>query len=112
MICRDEAEVVDKLCSLGDRFNEYYREKKYPQAMYAYHTAVTVAVFMEADKDIILFLFGHGNTEETDEKGLFNRDKVSRAHWECIRQDKSVPYVEVQDMIKILESVHHAADTP
>ena len=108
MICRNEAEVVDKLCSLGDKFNDLYREKKYPQAMYAYHTAFTVAVFMEADRDIINFLFGYANTEETDEKGLFDRDKVSRAHLECIKQDRSAPYVGVEDMLRILGSLQHA----
>lgn len=103
MLCRDEAEVVEKLCSLGDRFNELCQEKQYVRAMFAYHTASTVAVFMEADRDIINFLFGTANTEETDERGLFNRDMVQKARWECIKQGRSVPYVSVEDMIRILE---------
>ena len=105
MICRDEAEVVDKLCTLGEQFKDFFRQKKYAQAMFAYRTALTVAVFMEADDDLKLFLFGYGNTDETDEKGLFNREWVSRAQWECIKQDKSFPYVSTEDIISMLKSM-------
>lgn len=102
MLCRDEAEVVDKLCDLGEKFNELYGAGRYAQAMFSYHEALMVAVFMEADRDIMDFLFGMGNTEDTDEKGLFDRDKVHRAHRECIRQDRSAPYVDAHDMAVIL----------
>ena len=103
MLCRDEAGVMEKLCNLGDKFNELYSRKEYARAMFAYHTASSVAVFMEAETDIINFLFGTANTEETDVKGLFDRDKVHRAHRECIRQDRAVPYVDTQDMVEILK---------
>lgn len=103
VLCRDEADVLDKLCSLGEKFNELYANKEYTRAMFAYHTASAVAVFMEMDTDTINFFFGTANTEDTDEKGLFDRDKVHRAHWECIRQDRPVPYVDARDMVEILK---------
>lgn len=103
MLCRDEAGVIDKLCSLGDKFNELFANKEYARAMFAYHTASSVAVFLEMDRDMINFFFGSANTEDTDEKGIFNRDKVHRAQWECIMQDRPVPYVDAHDMTEILK---------
>lgn len=102
MLCRDEAGVIDKLCSLGDKFNELYAGRQYARAMFAYHTASSVAVFLEMDREMRNFFFGNANTEETDEKGLFDRDKVHRAQWECIVQDRPVPYVDAHDMVEIL----------
>lgn len=95
MICRDEAEVIGKLCDLADKFNELYSQKKYLQAMHTYSNAITVALFMEADRDIMNFLFGMSNTEETDEKGLFNRDRVTNAQWMCIKHNQSFTPVYV-----------------
>lgn len=103
MLCRDEAGVIDKLCSLGDKFNELYASKEYTRAMFAYHTASSVAVFLEMDREEMNFFFGTANTEDTDEKGLFDRDKVHRAQWECIMQDRPVPYVDAHDMVEILK---------
>lgn len=105
MLCRDEAEVMDKLCSLGEEFNERYRRKEYARAMFAYHTAFLVSVFLEIEADTRNFLFGTANTEETDEKGLFHREKVRKAHLECIKQGRELPYVDAGDMIKILECI-------
>lgn len=102
MLCRDEADVIDKLCILGDKFNELYADRQYARAMFAYHTASSVAVFLEMDREMRNFFFGNANTEETDEKGLFDRDKVHRAQWECILQNRSVPYVDAHDMAEIL----------
>ena len=61
--------------------------------------------FMEIETDTINFLFGTANTEETDEKGLFHREKVRKAHLECIKQGRELPYVDAGDMIKILECI-------
>lgn len=105
MLCRDEAEVMDKLCSLGEEFNERYRRKEYARAMFAYHTAFLVSVFMEIETDTINFLFGTANTEETDEKGLFHREKVRKAHLECIKQGRELPYVDADDMLRILKCI-------
>ena len=107
MICRDEAEVVDRLCILGDKFRDLFCQRKYAEALFTYHTASTVAVFMDADYDLLNFLFGHGNTEETDEKVLFNREWVSRAHLECLKRGQNAPYIylEKEDMVRILESL-------
>lgn len=102
MLCRDEALVIDKLCSLGEKFNELFEKKEYERAMYAYYTASSVAVFLEMDRDMINFFFGTANTEETDEKGLFDRDRVHRAHGECIHRNKDRPYVSAADMVEIL----------
>lgn len=107
MLCRDEAGVMEKLCNLGEKFNELYDNKEYERAMYAYHTASSVAVFMEAETDIINFLFGTANTEETDEKGLFNRDRVRKAHLECIKRGRERPYVGAGDMAAILKHAVH-----
>ncbi len=103
MLCRDEAGVMDKLCNLADKFNELYDKREYTRAMFAYHTASSVAVFLEMDREEMNFFFGTANTEETDEKGLFDRDRVHRAQWECIVQDRPVPYVDSYDMVEILK---------
>ncbi len=104
MLCRDEAGVIDKLCNLADKFDELYADRQYTRAMFAYHTASSVAVFLEMDREMINFFFGNANTEETDEHGLFDRDKVHKAQWECIVQDRPVPYVNANDMVDILRS--------
>ena len=93
---------MDKLCSLGEEFNERYRRKEYARAMFAYHTAFLVSVFLEIEADTRNFLFGTANTEE---KGLFHREKVRKAHLECIKQGRELPYVDAGDMIKILECI-------
>ncbi len=103
MLCRDEAGVIDKLCSLADKFDELYADRQYTRAMFAYHTASSVAVFLEMDSEMINYFFGTANTEETDERGLFDRDKVHKAQWECIVQDRPVPYVDAHDMTEILK---------
>ncbi len=103
MLCRDEAAVIDKLCSLGEKFNELFENKEYERAMYAYYTASSVAVFLEMDRDMRNFFFGTANTEDTDEKGLFDRDRVHKAHGECIFRDKERPYVSAADMVEILK---------
>lgn len=105
MICKDEAFVMDKLCSLGDEFRELCSEKKYDQAMFTYYTASIVAIFMEAEDDTINYFFGFANSAETDEKGLFDRDMVEKARWDCIQKNKSVPYIEVADILRIMKSV-------
>lgn len=102
MLCRDEAEVIEKLCSLGDKFDSLYQQKKYPQAMHTYFSAVTVAVFMETEEDVLHYLFGNPDTKVTDEKGIFNKDKVSKAHLECIKQGKSYPFVGTAEMLQAL----------
>ena len=84
MLCRNEAEVMEKLCDYADKFNELYEQKKYQQAMWKYRDALTVAVFMEADSDIMNFLFGYSNSEETDEKGIFDRGRVMKATEICM----------------------------
>lgn len=103
MLCRDEAGVIDKLCNLGEEFNKLYDNKEYERAMFAYDKASSVAVFLEMDRETRNFFFGTANTEQTDEKGLFDRDKVHKASWECIRQDKPRPYVSAHDMVEILK---------
>ncbi len=103
MLCRDEAGVMDKLHNLADKFNELYDKREYTRAMFAYHTASSVAVFLEMDREEMNFFFGTANTEETDEKGLFDRDRVHRAQWECILLDRPVPYVDSHDMADILK---------
>lgn len=103
MLCRDEAGVMDKLCNLGDAFNELYDRKEYDRAMYAYYTASAVAVFLEMDTDTINFFFGTANTEDTDVKGLFDRDKVHYASGKCIFGNKPRPYIDAQSMVEILK---------
>lgn len=103
MLCRDEAGVMDKLCNLGEKFNRLYDNGEYARAMFAYDTASSVAVFMEMDTETVNFFFGTANTDETDEKGLFNRDRVRYASLKCIRQDKPRPYVSAGDMAEILK---------
>ena len=105
MLCRDEAAVLDKLCNLGDEFNELYDRREYARAMFAYYTASSVAVFLEMDRETRNFFFGTANTVETDVKGLFNREKVNRAHLECIKQDRELPYVGTADMVEILKMI-------
>lgn len=105
MIAKDEAAVLDKLCGLGDKFQTLFFERKYIQAMFTYHTASIVALFMEVDQDILNFLFGTANSEETDVKGIFNRDFVQKARWECVKADKSVPYVSAEEMTRILVQI-------
>jgi hypothetical protein len=103
VLYRDEAGVMDKLHNLADKFNELYDKREYTRAMFAYHTASSVAVFLEMDREEMNFLFGTANTEETDEKGLFDRDRVHRAQWECIMLDRPMPYVDSHDMADILK---------
>lgn len=104
MICKDDAAVVEKLCGLGDKFRELYRQKEYARAMFAYYEAFTVAVFMEADDGLIKYLFGYGNAEDEDVRGLFDRDMVHKALPECWRRHESPPYVylDKEDMLKAL----------
>ena len=96
MLCRDEAEVMAKLCDYADKFNELYEQKKYLQAMHKYSDALTVALFMEADNNIMNFLFGYANSEETDEKGLFDRGKVMKATDICIRRGENISPVYIR----------------
>lgn len=96
MICRDEAEVMEKLCDYADKFNEMYEQKKYQQAMWKYRDALTVAVFMEADSDIMNFLFGYSNSEETDEKGIFDRGRVMKATEICIMRGDIISPVYIR----------------
>lgn len=104
MICRDDAAVVEKLCGLGDKFRELYRQKEYARAMFAYYEAFTVAVFMEADDGLIKYLFGYGNAEDEDVRGLFEMGKLHKAQLECWRMHVSHPYVylDKEDMLKAL----------
>lgn len=96
MLCRDEAEVMEKLCDYADKFNELYEQKKYQQAMWKYRDALTVAVFMEADSDIMNFLFGYSNSEETDEKGIFDRGRVMKATEICIMRGDIISPVYIR----------------
>lgn len=96
MLCRDEAEVMEKLCDMADKFNDLYDQKKYLQAMRKYSAALTVALFMQADKDIMNFLFGYANSEETDEKGLFDRGKVMKATEICIMRGDIISPVYIR----------------
>lgn len=102
MLCRDEAGVMDKLCNLGEKFNELYDDREYARAMFAYYTASAVAVFLEMDRDGINFFFGTANTEETDERGLFDRGRVRYAQLQCIKHGRELPYVDAADMARIL----------
>jgi hypothetical protein len=94
MLTSDKAKVVDKLEAYAEKFNEAYREKKYRLAMWFYTQAFIAARFEEVDKDIEHWLFGYGNTDETDYKGIFNRDMVSYAHGWCIKNDVGHPFVD------------------
>lgn len=96
MLCRDEAEVMEKLCDYADKFNELYEQKKYQQAMWKYRDALKVAVFMEADSDIMNFLFGYSNSEETDEKGIFDRGRVMKATEICIMRGDIISPVYIR----------------
>ena len=96
MLCRNEAEVMEKLCDYADKFNELYEQKKYQQAMWKYRDALTVAVFMEADSDIMNFLFGYSNSEETDEKGIFDRGRVMKATEICIMRGDIISPVYIR----------------
>lgn len=100
MLCRDEAGVMEKLCNLGEEFNRLYADREYARAMYAYDTALSVAVFLEMDRDEINFFFGTSNTEDTDEKGLFSRDKVHYASGKCIFGSVPRPYVNARKWLK------------
>ena len=102
MLCRDEAGVMDKLCNLADKFNELYDRREYDRAMYAYYTASSVAVFLEMGREEINFFFGTANTENTDEKGLFDRDRVHYASGKCIFGDRPRPYIDAAGMAEIL----------
>lgn len=107
MIVSDEAEVVDRLYRLADVFRESYRKKDYPVAMSARHTAmITVLTLMEkdneSDKELLKVLFGEGNGPGEDCKGMFNRDEVEKAHWECIKRDINAPYVDAMGLLRVI----------
>ena len=96
MLCGDEAKLMEKLCDYADKFNELYDQKKYKQAMWKYRDALIVALFIGVDKDKMNFLFGYGNSEETDEKGLFDRGKVMKATEICIRNGDIISPVYIR----------------
>ena len=75
MLCRDEAEVMEKLCDMADKFNELYEQKKYLQAMRKYSSALTVAVFMQADKDIMTFCLDTGTARRQTKKECLTVEK-------------------------------------
>jgi hypothetical protein len=106
MIVSDEAEVIDKLYRLGEQFNEAYSKRDFAYAMSTRHTAMTVVLFLmdkdnDSDIELLKVMFGQGNGEEEDVKGVFNRDKVDKARRECIRGNKEFPYVDTLEFMKV-----------
>jgi hypothetical protein len=106
MIVSDESEVVDKLYGLGKQFNEAFRKRDFAYAMSIRHTAMTVVLFLmdkdnDGDIELLKAMFGQGNGEEEDVKGVFDRDKVDKARWECIRGNKCFPYVDTLEFMRV-----------
>jgi hypothetical protein len=106
MIVSDESEVLDKLYELADKFNEAFRKRQFAYAMATRHTAMTVMLFLmdkenDCDKELLKTLFGDGNGEEEDAKGIFDRDKTEKARQECIKGNQGFPYVDAIEFMKV-----------
>jgi hypothetical protein len=106
MIVSDESEVVDKLYELADQFNEAFRKRQFYYALATRQTALTVMLTLmekdnDCDKELLKQLFGDGNGEEEDVRGIFNRDKTEKARLECIKLNQKPPYVDALELLEI-----------
>ena len=85
-------QIREKIFARAEDFKRYFREKKWPQAKYAYDSASHMAVFMELPESDMAVLFGnrpYKNDDEPIERGLFDEELVSRAYGECIRANQT-----------------------
>jgi hypothetical protein len=105
-----EEGIKDRLYRLADKFQDAYKRKQYALAMHVkFDASILMLTLMEKgneeDEELIKKLFGYGNGPDEDEKGLFNRDYVQKAQWECIRQNISVPYIDEVTILRTLEII-------
>lgn len=81
-------QIVDRLRGLPEVFEQAMKDKQYHKAKHCYDTAVTVAIFIEADNSLREELFGiHGDVHEDVKEGRFVDKWVCKAYEECIKRD-------------------------
>lgn len=76
---------IDKLVAMGYKFQNLYKEKKYPQAKYLYDTAHRVAIFLGFPEEEMYKLFGNGydGSDEVKYDELFRKDFLEDIDWKC-----------------------------
>ena len=86
----NDRETRNKLHEYAERFRQLYRNQEWAAAKFTYFRAWTVAVFMELTEADMIELFGNRPYKADHEElkdGLFPEAMVSKADWECIRQN-------------------------
>lgn len=86
-------QIREKIFTRAEDFRQYFKDKKWSQAKYAYDSASRMAVFMELPEADMAVLFGNRAYREDDREqivnGLFNEEAVIRAYDECIRENRT-----------------------
>lgn len=82
------AQAVIKLRKKAEEFNQCYKAGNYARAKYIYDTCERVALFLEAEQDLMQELFGYSPEEDAAEP-LFSQEKARKCYLECaVKADK------------------------
>ena len=97
-------QIMAKLRSKAQSFDEQVKEKRYSQAKYTYDTAKRVALFVEVEPEAMEELFG-GNTDQEPEEAkrpLFSPGQAEKCYLECaVKKDmgfENEPYRTIREM--------------
>ena len=85
-------QIRGKIFARAEDFKQYLREKKWPQAKYAYDSASRMAVFMELPESDMAILFGNRPYKDDNDpiqRGLFDEESVQKAYDECIKANRT-----------------------
>lgn len=85
-------EIRGKIFARAEDFKQFFREKKWSQAKYAYDSASRMAVFMELPESDMAILFGNRPYKDDDDpikRGLFDEESVQKTYDECIRANRT-----------------------
>ncbi len=87
-------QLMDKLHDQPVLFNQYIKNKQWPEAKYRYDTAQQVLVFLEADEETMTEFFGErGERGVILKEGLFREELVQKAYYEvAVRKEGRLRY--------------------
>lgn len=81
-------QIREKIYAKAEEFNDFYDQKNWVRAKWAYDTASAMAVFMELPSEDMQVLFCVRDAPNGEEiPPLFDMRAVHKAYDECIRQN-------------------------